>query len=178
MVMTANSSTSSQGPGQKASPRPILALLVFLLICYGVAALGSVFSSPSIPTWYAALAKPTFNPPNWVFAPVWTLLYSLMALAAWLVWRTPATGHDAANRRTALILFTAQLVLNALWTPVFFTLHLLLHSLIVLIALWLATLLTTLSFQNVHRLAAILLLPYLAWITFAMALNYEIYRLN
>lgn len=163
-------------PGSPPTSRPHAgaALLGALLFCYAVAALGAVFTAPSIPTWYAALAKPAFNPPNSLFAPVWTVLYGLMAVAAWLVWRTPPNK----TRTAGLSLFALQLALNALWTPVFFHLHLLLSALVLIVLLWLAILLTTLAFTKVSRLAAALLLPYLAWVAFASALNYQIYRLN
>ena len=158
--------------------RPIAALLGFLLVCYAVAAGGALSTAPAIPTWYAALAKPSFNPPNWIFAPVWTALYGLMAIAAWLVWRTPKTGLRATFRLSGLNLFSLQLLLNAVWTPIFFHYHQLLAALIVVLCLWVAILLTTVQFWKVDRFAAALLLPYLAWVGFATALNYQIYRLN
>jgi benzodiazapine receptor len=160
---------------QNTSPHATLALLGFLLTCFAVAALGAVSAATSIPTWYAALAKPSFNPPNWIFAPVWTLLYGLMAVAAWLVWRASKTSP---YRRTGLIFFAVQLLLNALWTPVFFYFHQLLPALVIIVCLWVAILLTLFAFSKLNRLAAAFLLLYLAWVTFALALNYQIYRLN
>jgi benzodiazapine receptor len=158
--------------------RPIVALLGFLTVCYAVAALGALATAPSIATWYAALAKPGFNPPNWIFAPVWTTLYGFMAIAAWLVWKTPRKDSRAASRLSALTLFGIQLLLNAVWTPVFFHYHQLLEALVVILALLVAILLTTLSFWKISRFAAALMLPYLAWVAFAAALNYQIYGLN
>jgi tryptophan-rich sensory protein len=156
----------------------LIVLGCFLLACYGVAALGAFSMASSIPTWYAALAKPSFNPPNWIFAPVWTTLYGFMAIAAWLVWRTLDIGPETGFRQSGLVFFAVQLFLNAVWTPVFFYLHQILPALIVILCLWAAILVTTLRFWKAERFAAGLMIPYLLWITFAFALNFEIYRLN
>lgn len=158
--------------------RSRFALLSILVLCYAVAALGALSTAPSIPTWYANLNKPSFNPPNYLFAPVWTALYGLMAVAAWLVWRTPREGPTASRRLDGLMLFALQLILNALWTPIFFSLHKLLAALIVILFLWIAILLTTVRFWQLKPLAGALLLPYLAWVAFAAALNLSILRLN
>lgn len=158
--------------------RSRFALLSILVLCYAVAALGALSTAPSIPTWYANLNKPSFNPPNYLFAPVWTALYGLMAVAAWLVWRTPREGPTASRRLDGLMLFALQLILNALWTPIFFSLHKLLAALIVILFLWIAILLTTIRFWQLKPLAGALLLPYLAWVAFAAALNLSILRLN
>ena len=163
---------------QDGRAHSLLALLGFFLLCYAVAGFGAVFTASSIPTWYAALAKPGFNPPNSLFAPVWTILYGLMAIAAWLVWRTPPASTRSHGRVSSLVLFGIQLFLNALWTPVFFRLHLLLPALIIIVGLWFFILFATLRFWTVNRIAAALMLPYLAWVGFASALNFEIYRLN
>jgi benzodiazapine receptor len=161
-------------------PRSLLALAGFLLLCFAVAAIGAYSTTPAIPTWYAQLTKPSFNPPNWIFAPVWTTLYALMAIAAWLIWRTPAAQHTLQDsaRLDALMAFDIQLGLNFLWTPVFFRFHQLLAAAVVIPLLWLAILLTIVLFWRVRPLAAALLLPYLAWVTFATALNLAILRLN
>lgn len=159
---------------QSAPAHAILALIGFLLLCYAVAGLGTLSTAPAIPTWYASLAKPSFNPPNGIFAPVWTALYGLMAIAAWLVWRT----RPGSLRSRALLLFAVQLLLNALWTPTFFHFHLLLAALIVIVCLWVAILACIVSFWRLDAFAAVLMLPYLAWVGFATALNYEILRLN
>ena len=158
--------------------RSRLALLSILVLCYGVAALGALSTAPSIPTWYATLNKPSFNPPNYLFAPVWTTLYGIMAIAAWLIWRTPREGPTASRRLDGLMLFALQLALNALWTPIFFSLHNLLAAFIVIVLLWIAILLTTLRFWQLKPLAGALLLPYLAWVAFATALNLALLRLN
>jgi benzodiazapine receptor len=165
-------------PRQSSVAPSVIALVGFFVVCYGVAALGAISTTSSIPTWYAALAKPSFNPPDWIFAPVWTALYGLMAIAAWLVWRTPKTGPGSGDRRFGLVFFAIQLALNALWTPVFFSLHQLLLALLLILCLWIAILLTTLRFWKADRFAAGLMIPYLLWVAFATALNYQIYRLN
>ncbi len=173
--MTVTTSTSSSPTVlQKTNSGPLISLLGFLFLCYAVAAIGALSTASAIPTWYASLNKPTFNPPNWVFAPVWLVLYGVMAIAAWLVWRTPR----CSERGDCLMFFDIQLLLNFLWTPVFFYLHLVLVALIIVVLLWIAILLTIYRFWQVHRLAAALTIPYLAWVTFAAALNYQIYRLN
>ena len=163
---------------RRSRARPVIVFLGFFILCYGVTAVVSVSIASSDPGWYAALNKPSFNPPNWLFSPVWTALYGLMAIAAWLVWRTPKTGPDAGYRRSSLVLFAVQLSLNALWSPVFFHFHQILPALGVILCLWVAILLTTLRFWKVERFAAGLMIPYLLWITFATALNIGIYRLN
>jgi benzodiazapine receptor len=155
-----------------------LALLTFLFVCYAVAAIGALSTASSLPTWYAALTKPSFNPPNWIFAPVWATLYGLMAIAAWLIWRTTQSGSRAFYRREALLLFAIQLTLNFLWTPVFFYFHHLLSGLLLIVLLWAAILFTTLRFWQLNRLAGALMLPYLAWVSFAAVLNYALFHLN
>lgn len=158
-----------------ASPRfTLLALVGFLAACYGVAAVSSSFTIHEVPTWYAALAKPGFNPPDWIFAPVWTLLYGLMAVAAWLVWKLPRTQLRAVS----LAAFWWQLLLNFLWTPTFFHYHRLLPAFIVILALWFAIAGTLSLFWQQRQLAAFLLVPYLAWVSFALVLNFAIWRLN
>jgi tryptophan-rich sensory protein len=124
--------------------------------------------------WYAALHKPAWNPPAWLFGPVWTVLYIMMAVAAWLVW---CEGGWKAQGR-ALGLFLAQWLLNALWTPLFFGLHLAGPAFGEIVVLWLVLAVTLRAFWRVRRVAGILLLPYLAWVSFAAALNFTLWRLN
>lgn len=124
--------------------------------------------------WYAALEKPAFNPPSWIFAPVWTTLYVLMGVAAWLVWRRAGF----ATARGALVLFAAQLGLNALWSYVFFGAHRMGWALAEMGVLWAAILATILAFRRHSTLAAGLLVPYLAWVSFAAVLNLALWRLN
>jgi translocator protein len=146
----------------------------FLATCFLVASVSSTFSIPAIPHWYAALNKPSFNPPNSVFGPVWTILYALMAIAAWLVSREPASGL----RSSALRIFWLQLFLNFAWSWIFFRQHQLAGALLEIVLLWLAIVAATALFSRVSRVATWLLLPYLAWVAFATILNYEIWRLN
>jgi tryptophan-rich sensory protein len=151
--------------------RELLGLVGFLVLCYGAASIGSRFTPGA---WYAGLAKPSWTPPGVLFAPVWTVLYGLMAVAGWLVWKAGAT----ARTRAALALFAAQLVLNTAWSWLFFGLERTDLALLCIVLLWAAILATTLGFRRVRPLAAALLLPYLLWVSFAAALNFEIWRLN
>lgn len=159
----------------KATPRPrgrqILALLGWMLLCFGAAAMGAWFMPGE---WYALLKKPSWNPPAWVFGPVWTALYAMMAVAAWLVWRR---GGFAAQRRP-LALFLVQLVLNAAWTPLFFGLKQPGWAFTEIVLLWWAITATLIAFRRVSQAAAWLLAPYLAWVSFAAALNFTLWRLN
>jgi len=124
--------------------------------------------------WYAGLKKPAWNPPAWIFGPVWTTLYTMMALAAWLVWKR---GGFVAQRKP-LALFLTQLVLNAAWTPLFFGLHWPGIAFAEIVLLWLAIAATLAAFCVVSCTAAWLLVPYLGWVSFAAALNFELWRLN
>jgi tryptophan-rich sensory protein len=145
--------------------------VAFLALCFGAAAVGGQFSPDQ---WYAELARPAVAPPNWVFGPVWTILYTAMAVAAWLVWKQ----RRSAPVVVALILFIVQLVVNTSWSWQFFGRHRIDHALItigILVALILATIL---AFRKHSRWAARLLLPYLLWVGFATFLNYEFWRLN
>lgn len=151
--------------------RKILGLCGWLLLCFAAASLGAVFMPGE---WYASLRKPAWNPPAWVFGPVWSALYTMMAVAAWLVWKR---GGLVVQRRP-LALFLAQLLLNAAWTPLFFGLHQPGAAFAVIILLWLAIAGTLVAFRPVSRAAAWLLAPYLAWVTFAAVLNGTLWRLN
>ena len=153
----------------------ILKLVVSILLCQCAGIVGSVFTAPAIPNWYAALQKPAFTPPNWLFAPAWITLYLLMGIAAFLVWRV---GLDDRRVRAALMIFLIQLVLNALWSVAFFGLQSPLYGFIVIILLWFAILLTILSFARISRLASWLLVPYILWVSFASVLNISIWVLN
>ena len=148
-----------------------LALVGWLLISFGAASMGGLFMPGE---WYASLKKPAWNPPGWIFGPVWTALYTMMALAAWLVWRQGGW----ARQRKPLVLFLAQLALNALWTPLFFGLHRPGVAFAEIVLLWLAIAATIAVFRPVSRTAMRLLVPYLAWVSFAAALNFTLWRLN
>jgi tryptophan-rich sensory protein len=136
---------------------------------------GSLFTAPSIPTWYAALNKPAFNPPSWLFAPAWITLYTLMGVALFLVWRR---GWEEQAVRSAVGVFALQLLLNAAWSPLFFGLHWLLPALVEIVLLWILILLTMLRFRRLSPPAGWLLLPYLAWVSFAAVLNFSLWWLN
>jgi len=149
----------------------ILVLLGFLLICFAAAAVGGLFPPGD---WYAQLKRPPLTPPGWLFGPAWTLLYTAMAVAAWLVWRS--TRHPLRTR--ALALFFIQLALNALWSPVFFGSGKMALALVVMVCLWLAVAATLVHNFKIHRVAGWLFVPYLAWISFAAYLNAGFLWLN
>jgi tryptophan-rich sensory protein len=155
--------------------RDVIKLVVSLVACQCAGLIGSIFTTPAIPTWYAALEKPSFNPPNWLFAPAWITLYLLMGVAAFLIWRK---GLEQKEVRAALVIFLVQLVLNALWSVVFFGLQSPLYGVVVILALWVVILLTILSFFKLSTAAGALLLPYILWVSFAAVLNVSILVLN
>jgi tryptophan-rich sensory protein len=155
--------------------RPLLTIAGVVGICVVLGAAGGLITAPQIQTWYTTLEKPGFTPPNWVFGPVWTLLYALQGVAAWLIWRA---GLDRRIVRLALGLFATQFVLNIAWSPAFFGLESPILGLVVIVPLWFAIVATMAAFSRVDRRAAALLVPYLAWVTFATALNYAIWTLN
>jgi benzodiazapine receptor len=157
------------------SKSDILKLVVSIVVCQAAGGIGSVFTMEAIPTWYATLDKPPFNPPNSVFFPVWIILYLLMGVAAFLVWRR-GLGSPGVNR--ALTLFVAQLILNALWSAMFFGLECPLCGVVVILLLWFAILFTIAAFSRISRGAALLLVPYILWVTFAAILNISIWVLN
>ena len=149
----------------------ILGLCGWLLLCFAAASPGAVFMPGE---WFAALKKPAWNPPGWVFGPVWTALYAMMAAAAWLVWRRGGWKEQ----RKPLLIFLAQLALNAVWTALFFGLHRPGVAFAEIVLLWLAIVATLVAFRPVNRTAAWLLVPYLAWVSFAAVLNGTLWRLN
>jgi len=162
----------------------IFALVAAIVICELAGVIGSVFTITAIPIWYAGLVKPPLNPPAWIFAPVWTLLYLLMGVAVFLIFRAgegksgPESGRGAGPRRAALFVFAFQLALNVLWTALFFGLHSPVLGLICIVALWLAIIWTMFAFHKISRPATYLLAPYLLWVTFAAYLNLAIFLLN
>ena len=139
---------------------------IALLATFAAGSIGSLVTYPSL-TWYGGLSKPDFTPPDWVFGPVWTLLYVAMAVSLYLVWTTNYRGH----KRAAFVAFGVQLVLNALWSLVFFGAHDLAGGVAVILALWLMLVVTMVCFWPISRLAVLLLVPYLAWVSFATVLN-------
>ncbi|MBS0275223.1 MAG: tryptophan-rich sensory protein [Proteobacteria bacterium] len=150
----------------------VAVLTGFLALTLGVGVFAGLVAEPNALTWYPTLAKPLFNPPNWVFAPVWTVLYVLMAVAGWRVWRIT----DFESR--ALLFWVAQLALNFAWPFIFFGVHAIGLALIEIAALWFLVLLTMVAFLRVDRIAGWLFAPYLAWLSFAAALNAAIHQLN
>ena len=152
----------------------MLALAAFVVVCLGGGAASGLATPPG--EWYASLAKPAWTPPPWVFGPAWTALYLMMAVSGWRLWRR----RDARPResRVALVLFAVQLALNFLWTPVFFGLQAPGPALAVIFLLFVAIAATILAAWRACRTAAALLVPYLAWVAFASALNAAIWRMN
>lgn len=166
--------TEQTAPDSHATP-PLRRLLIAVLPVVAVSVVGSLVTTPNIPTWYAGLAKPGFTPPNWLFAPVWSTLYILMAYALWRILSLP---KGRPGRSAAVTVFFVQLALNSLWSFAFFGAHSPLAGLIFIAALIVAILATMRAFWKLDRLAALLLVPYLAWVAYATALNAAIWRLN
>ncbi|MBA3516474.1 MAG: tryptophan-rich sensory protein [Rhizobiales bacterium] len=155
--------------------RSLFALAGLLALCFAVAALGSAVTLPAIPGWYSALRKPFFTPPNWMFGPVWTILYLLMAIAAWRIWRCVG---DRAARTLALRFFAAQLALNLAWPFTFFGARSPALGLIVIVALEAAIVLTIRAFARLDRPAAWMMAPYAIWVAYAAAVNLAVVTLN
>jgi len=150
-------------------------LFIAILIPVLVGAISGLFTTSGIDGWYALANKPGFNPPNWIFGPVWTTLYVLMGIALFLVWRTDA---DKAIKQTAIALFAFQLTLNFFWSIIFFKLQQPGWAFVEIVVMWVAILLTILWFGKINSVAAWLLVPYISWVSFASILNYSIWKLN
>jgi len=185
-IVTEKSLKTGNGSGDVLTPwkvkqtgRPnitgIVQLVASVVVCQLAGFIGSIFTMESIPTWYASLNKPFFNPPNWLFAPVWTMLYTLMGVSLFLVWHK---GLSDRRVRLAVSVFIAQLILNALWSIIFFGMRSLIGGLVTIGILWIAILITTIAFLKVSRIAAVLLIPYILWTGFAIVLNFAIFTLN
>ena len=155
--------------------RDSIKLIISILICQGAGIIGSLFTRPSIPTWYATLEKPSFTPPNGVFAPVWITLFALMGISLFIIWRR---GLAEKKIRKALGIFGGQLTLNILWSALFFGLRSPLAGLIDIAVLWIAINLTCFYFYKISQTAGVLLVPYLVWVSFAVVLNACIWLLN
>lgn len=152
----------------------MLAKLVLSIgICLGSGIIGSLFTTPAISTWYVTLNKPFFSPPNWIFAPVWTILYILMGISLYLVWTS-----RGKIKQNALSIFFVQLGLNVLWSIIFFGLKNPIFAFVDIVALWIGIFLTIKSFTKINKLAGNLLIPYLLWVSFATLLNLSIVILN
>jgi len=152
---------------------PLLALCI--VICQLAGALGSIFTSSSVSTWFPTLIKPWFAPPGWVIIAVWIVLFTLMGVSLFLVWRE---DHSGADRKIAIGVFAAQLVVNVLWSWAFFGLQSPLAGIAVIVVLWALILQSMIRFWPISRNAALLLVPYILWVSFAAFLNYTIWSLN
>lgn len=159
-----------------------LKLIVAIVVSELAGFIGSVFTTPSIASWYTGIVKPALNPPAWVFGPVWTILYALMGISLFLVWNhlylIRTNKRIVVIWKLGLVLFFVQLTLNALWSIIFFGLHSPGGALVDIILLWLAIVWTMIAFYKISRSAAYLLVPYILWVSFAMYLNYSIWALN
>ncbi len=176
----------------------IVKLVISILICEGAGIIGSFFTAPAIKTWYVSLEKPVFNPPNWLFAPVWTVLFLLMGISLYLVWaknwRVQAPEGEFTKKawnpiseklwsgtwkeENAIAIFVLQLVLNILWSVIFFGLKMPAVAFVEILMLWVAILYTIVNFYRISKLAAYLLIPYIVWVTLAAILNFSIITLN
>ena len=150
-----------------------LKLGVSILLPQLAGGLGAFFTITSVESWYMTIQRPRWNPPNWLFGPVWTALYLMMGIACYLIWKS-----DHPLKKQLLWLYFAQLALNALWSPAFFGLENPLLGLVVIIPLWMLILACVIRFQKISKWAAGLMVPYLLWVSFATALNYSIWQLN
>lgn len=153
----------------------ILKLIGSIVICQLAGIIGAVFTGPAIQSWYITLNKPSFNPPNWVFGPVWTILYLLMGISLFLVWKKYSGDQGI---KIALAIFFFQLILNTTWSILFFGMRNPMAGLIEIVVLWIAILLTILSFYKISITASMLLIPYILWVSFASVLNFYLWRLN
>jgi tryptophan-rich sensory protein len=153
----------------------IIKLLLSIVICQAAGVIGAVFTFPEISNWYASLEIPSFSPPSWVFSPVWTILFLLMGISLFLIWKK---GTETKGKRDAIIVFFFQLVLNTLWSIIFFGFHSLGGAFLEIIVLWLAIMFTIMQFYKISKLASLLLLPYIVWVSFAAILNLFIWQIN
>jgi len=155
-------------------------LLISVIFCLLAGGIGSLFTAASVNDWYTALVKPSFNPPSWLFGPVWTVLYVMMGVALYLVWAKASAKEPMKGKRMkrAMGLFFTQLWLNILWSALFFGLKNPLLALIGIIALWMMILWTIISFYKIEKKAGYLLIPYILWVSFAAILNFAIVLLN
>ncbi len=150
-------------------------LAAAVLVCLAAGSVGSFFTLGSVSTWYATIQKPSFNPPNWVFGPAWTMLYILMGVSAYLVW---IKGWSRKDVRAALAAFGLQLFLNLLWSLIFFGAKQIFYAFAEIMFLWLSIVFTMALFYRVSKNAALLLVPYILWVSFAAFLNYSVWQMN
>lgn len=165
--------------GRNVAPRVVMRktvqLLIFILIAQIAGIIGTFFTFDAIPTWYATLTKPFFAPPNWLFAPVWITLYTLMGIAAFFAWDL---RYEKTHAARGMNWYWTQLILNAIWSPIFFGLQNIGLALIIIVLMWLAIVMTMREFFKVNLWLGILLVPYLAWVSFATVLTYTLWTLN
>ena len=155
--------------------KDILYLVGSIVVCQLAGVVGGIFTASSVGTWYGGLVKPSFNPPGWIFSPVWISLYLMMGIALFLILRK---GFGSAGVRAAVVLFACQLVLNALWSFLFFGLRVPFVAFLEIVVLWFFIVMTTIKFFQLSKAAGILLLPYLLWVSFASVLNFFLWSLN
>lgn len=155
--------------------KEFIKLVVSIIIVFIAGAIGNFATMSEITTWYAALAKPSWTPPNWLFGPVWTTLYILMGIALYLVW---SKGLERKDVKIAIGVFAVQLILNTLWSIIFFGSHSLFGGLVTIIILWIAILANIIVFYRISKPAGLLLIPYIVWVSIASYLNYSVYLLN
>ena len=156
--------------------RDIIQLLIWIIIAQLAGIVGSAFTTSNIPAWYALLHKPPFNPPNWIFAPVWETLYIMMGISAYLVWRNWKNNNYETAK--ALFVFINQLILNAAWSVIFFGQHRILFAFAVIVLLWVVILVNMIQFYKISKPAGWLIVPYILWVSFASVLNLSIWVLN
>lgn len=160
---------------RKVQPFSFVSFGGWIVLCELVGMAGSIFTIPQISIWYVTLAKPSFSPPNWVFGPVWVTLYALMGIAAYQVSRL---GWHLPKVKVSIVLFAAQLLLNFLWSFIFFGSHNIPGGFIDIAALWTLIVLLVVWFERLDKTASYLMIPYLVWVSFAMVLNYYLWLLN
>ena len=150
-------------------------LIIAIIIPVAVGAISGFFTATGVESWYQTINKPSWNPPGWIFGPVWTTLYVMMGIALFLVWKSDSSD---VLKKTAIALFAIQLILNFFWSFIFFDQQQIGWALVEIIVMWFFILLTIFAFGNVSKLAAWLLVPYMSWVSFATILNYTIWKLN
>jgi tryptophan-rich sensory protein len=153
----------------------IFKLLISIIVCQAAGIIGSFFTARALPGWFAGLNQPSFTPPDWMYAPIWIVMYLLMAIAAFLIWWR---GLHIKPVRVAMILFLVQLVLNLLWVVTLFGLQSVLYGLVTVVALWIMVLFTIIQFYKISIAAGTLMIPYILWVTFTVILNGSLYLLN
>jgi tryptophan-rich sensory protein len=153
--------------------KKFIKLLICIIVCQAAGGIGAIFTMPAISGWYRSLQKPFFNPPDWIFSPVWIFLFLLMGISLYLVW-----DRGARENKKSIFIFGVQLVLNIFWSIIFFGLKSPGFAFLEIIILWLAILATIISFYKISKTAGLLLIPYILWVSFALILNLFLWRLN